>query len=63
MTAHQRVSEIERQLCAIHKENPHVEFLVVQLCAIAKTALATVEERWPRHDKRRHQSSEPDLFA
>ena len=63
MSAVEKVSEIERKLCAKHKSEPYFALLVMQLSNIAKTAIESAEANWPRHDKRPTRGRLPDLFA
>jgi hypothetical protein len=62
MNATAKVAELEKTLVSIHKSDPRHKLLVMQLCAITRTAIKDANAAWRRHDKRHTHERLPDLF-
>ena len=62
MNATLKVAQLEKTLVELHKDDPYHALVVMQLCAIARTAIQDANAAWKRHDKTPTHERLPDLF-
>jgi hypothetical protein len=58
-----KVMEIERELVNALQDSPYHKLLVMQMAAIARTAIQDAKASWKRHDKTPSHEQIPDMFV